>query len=654
MVYRPEEGPVQAFHQRLGAAASRHASVVELTALSRDDSVRLLQNLLQWEELPAETRRLILEKAEGNAFFLEEVLRSLIDAGMLLLQGDRLVVTQAIQELQIPDSLQGVIMARIDRLPQHEKQTLQTASVIGRVFQQLVLTHLLAPVTPDDAVDRSLAELRRRELIRLREAATLSPPADEPEYIFKHAVTQDVAYQSLLIARRKALHHQVGETLEALFPDRLSELAGTLAYHYERAEVRDKAIRYLTEAADRARSTYANEEAIAFYRRAMEQVRPQLAAEGAERAAGQRTALSLLENEGEVLELAARHEEARSVYEEALTHVPDADCVTRARLLRKTGRVLDGLQRFDDAFQAFALAASSLGELCDGLDTEGWQEWIEIHLDRIRTHYWRGEIAEMVALIERLQPQVDQHGLARQRSRLTYTRLNVAFRQERYQLSDQTLGYARAFLADSQRSGELSALTSAHFVMGFTHLWRSELDEAEKQFQASMALAERTGDVTYQSMCATYQAVIHRMRGHVEAVRQLLPRCRELGAAASRINYIGVADANEAWAAYRDGDLAQVERSARSAFAHWQRSSGSNPLRWLALWPLIGAALARGETGAAIEHARELFGPTQQPPPDALAVPLQAAIAAWEAGRTDEARGLLVETLPLAREQGYL
>ena len=161
----------------------------------------------------------------------------------------------------MPDTVQGVIAARIDRLPADDKLTLQTAAVIGRVFQETVLAWLLDRQGVDERLGDHLAELERRELVRRR---------SELELIFKHAITQDVTYHSLLVARREELHRVTAEAIEALFPDRLDELSGTLAHHYTQAAVPEKALHYLTIAAGRAASTYSNAEAIAYYRAALD------------------------------------------------------------------------------------------------------------------------------------------------------------------------------------------------------------------------------------------------------------------------------------------------------------------------------------------------------------------------------------------------
>src|SRR5262249_29289034 len=145
----------------------------------------------------------------------------------------RAIASGALEVVNIPETVQGVLMARIDRLDAAKKQTLQNASVIGRVFQQRVLSYLCENnAASNGQLNNSLAELQRRDFIQLRKLS------EEREYIFKHAITHDVAYNSLLIARRKQLHGRVGEAIEALFPDRLEELSPTLGYHFERAEAR--------------------------------------------------------------------------------------------------------------------------------------------------------------------------------------------------------------------------------------------------------------------------------------------------------------------------------------------------------------------------------------------------------------------------------
>ncbi len=327
LVFRPEEGPMLVWHRQHATSAGEQYQVIELDPLSHAESGQLAQSLLRIDNLPGETRDLILQKAEGNPFFLEELLRSLIDAGFVVLRAEGAVAARPVRDLDVPDTLQGVIASRIDHLPPEHKRTLQTASVIGRVFQERVLGHLLERESFNVELEQTLTGLRRREFVRLRAsegAGAIGAPLDS-EYIFKHVLTQAVTYNSLLIARRRALHQLAGEAIETLFPDSLDELSATLAYHFERAESPEKAIEYLVRAATRAKAIYANAEAIAFYRTALAQVYPLLEAAGAEREKWHENAAHLNEELGEVLALVANYDEALGAFKEVLNRLPKQD-----------------------------------------------------------------------------------------------------------------------------------------------------------------------------------------------------------------------------------------------------------------------------------------------------------------------------------------
>ena len=197
------------------------------------------------------------------------------------------------------------LAARIDRLPPDNKQTLQRASVIGRIFQSRVLAYIYKE-RASNRLEAALGELQRREFIQSREQqASETAGLEEGEYIFKHAITHDVAYDSMLFTRRKELHQLVAEAIESLFPGRLDELSATLGFHYERAEATERAIFYLGRAAERAKATFANAEAIAFYQSAIGQI-----TRGGDRQFRE-SEWRLNEGLGDVLTLVGRHEEAR-------------------------------------------------------------------------------------------------------------------------------------------------------------------------------------------------------------------------------------------------------------------------------------------------------------------------------------------------------
>jgi ABC-type oligopeptide transport system substrate-binding subunit/class 3 adenylate cyclase len=272
---------------------------IHLHRLSTDDSSSLLAQLLGETQLPETIERTIMERSEGNPFYLEEVVRHLMETGLIVQDDDGWHATEELEEMSIPDTLQGVLLARIDRLEEDVRRTLQMASVIGKSF----LYRILETISEAEMqLDTHLSQLQRVDLVR--EKARIP----ELEYIFKHALTQEAAYNSLLHERRKVFHLKVGEALEELFPDRVDEFSGLMAYHFEAAEADEKALDYLQRAGDQARLAYAHEEAIDFYERALAILREQ---EAYDRAA--RTLMKL----GLTYHTAFDFKQSRSAYDEA-------------------------------------------------------------------------------------------------------------------------------------------------------------------------------------------------------------------------------------------------------------------------------------------------------------------------------------------------
>ena len=240
---------------------------IALTPLSNASTVRMLEQLLTSHNLPATLTTMICSRAEGNPFYVEEVIRMLIERGALMRaapmgtgEKSEWETTPLIQFVQVPATLEGVLMSRLDRLPVEAKWLAQQAAVIGRNFLYRVLVRI---GDGSLGVDAELSNLERQELIREQARQP------EVEYIFNHALTQDVAYHSLLAPRRKELHRRTGQALEELFAERLGEFSGLIAFHYLRGEAWDKAVAYLLRAGDDALGLYAHAEARQHYAAAL-------------------------------------------------------------------------------------------------------------------------------------------------------------------------------------------------------------------------------------------------------------------------------------------------------------------------------------------------------------------------------------------------
>ncbi len=234
---------------------------IALNTLPGEASVAMAQAMLNVDSLPDDLKGLIVRKAEGNPFFVEEVVKSLQEVGALQRSGDRYVLSKRLDEIVIPDTIQDVIMARIDRLADAPKKTLQLASVIGREFTRRLLDRI---ADVHGRTEDFLTELKAIELIYEK---ALFP---ELAYMFKHALTHDVAYNSMLMQRRRELHRIIALAIEELYADRLTEHYEMLAHHFSKAEDWARAFDYLLKAADKAAHAFANREAITLYDQALE------------------------------------------------------------------------------------------------------------------------------------------------------------------------------------------------------------------------------------------------------------------------------------------------------------------------------------------------------------------------------------------------
>jgi class 3 adenylate cyclase/tetratricopeptide (TPR) repeat protein len=246
-------------HQ-LGALGKSYQEI-RLQDLSASDSQDMMESLLKSKSMPQELRNFIQEKVEGNPFYLEEVINSLIESGTLIRDNGSWRLSRPIGESDISPTVQGVISARLDRLEKEMKRILQEASVIGRAF----LYEILNKITElKEQLDHHLHRLEQFDLIRIR---SFQP---ELEYIFKHALTQEVVYSGLLKKERQAVHERIALVMEQLFRERLSEFYETLAFHYKRGQSLHKAVDYLMKSGEKSLKRYAIEESHQYYQEAFD------------------------------------------------------------------------------------------------------------------------------------------------------------------------------------------------------------------------------------------------------------------------------------------------------------------------------------------------------------------------------------------------
>ena len=637
---RPYWGEGQPYHSRLN-----------LLPLTKRESRQLVCEILEKvEEMPQALRDLVVEGAEGNPYYIEELIKMLIEEGVIVRKVDKWVIEQLLMaETSVPSTLMGVLQARLDSLPPLERTTLQKASVVGRVFWDNTVEFINKET--DEAMDgeigNSLAELRGKEMVYRRERSAFS---GSEEYTFKHSILRDVTYESVLKRARKVYHGLIADWLIDHCGERVNEYTGLIADHLELAGRKEAAIHYLRQAGDQAVSQYANEEAIGYYQRALNLI----SALPSDKEKIVAIEPRLRESLGDVFGLVGKHEGAKDSYQNAVSMVPSDDKLWNACLHRKLGRNWQDQGIYVEAESEFALAESLLDLRPDVSPAEWWQEWIWIQIERLRGYYARAKPDEISELVEKIQPIVEQYGIPQQHAAFYSGQALLYFRRDRYVVTEELLDVSQKLLSTALAIGENRRLGKAYFELGFALLWYGDLDEAEAAIRKALKLTDQSGDLYFKTLCFTYLAILYRKRGLVKETQEFTQFSLASATERQMINYISTAKANQAWVSWREGNSDEAEVYGKEALDLWGQVPFVYPFQWTALWPLIAITVEKSQLDQTLVYVRALLEPDQQYLPGVIEECLQKAIHAWEEGKPEVTHSKLEEALELAKEFYYL
>ncbi len=480
-----------------------------LEPLSPVESRTLVGNLLHVDDVPEALRVRILERAEGNPFYVEEILRSLMESGTIRHDDatGRWVGIRDVDQVALPGTLHGVLMGRIDRLSGKTKRVLQIASVIGRVFPRSVL----AEVARDgEELDEHLLTLQRGQMVR--ERARLP----DVEYIFKHVLTQEAAYNSLLGRERRRYHQRTAEALEELYSDWIEEHVGWLAHHWEQAAQPAKAVPYLLRAADQSRLAYANEEAIGYYRRTLALIDdvPAGRDQGAWRLDALRGLGSTYHRTGELAE-------AERCFRQAIAHAQEtrADLCERVRLYHALGEVLYWQGRYDDRIRIGEEGLALLGEHARSVEAALMYQtltgayWMKRDLDAFRTL-----AARMAQFLEDLpyEPAL----------RPAYLSVMDLYRRFERNLEEATR-WRRALERNAEQHHDLTALATAHSYAARFCTAQGDLHGAISRYRRASELFARMGDAKESFLVQSELAETWQRLGDLDAAEAYICTLRE-------------------------------------------------------------------------------------------------------------------------------
>ena len=556
------------------------AVVIELEELPAFAAARIVSEVLGREDLPAEMARLLFEKTRGNPLLLQEVARSLAASGVMdrLLAASGSSLAEQMAVLEIPDRVQGLLMSRIDALPERTKEVLRVASVIGATFERSTLSGVLGATFPSDRLDDEIAALTTQSL------ADPEPSAAEPTFRFRHALIQEVAYDSLKFSKRRALHQRIAEHLEQASPGDLEPLYETLVHHYSAARDDGKTRFFAVQAAGKARRLFAHDEAVAYYRRAMTTVRARTSDAAALR--------SLLEEQiGNSLEGAGRSGEAADVYIDALRRWERARRGTRdqTRLLsagQMLGVAADTVPKARDAAVCckIGLALSRTDS-----DYDLSLRWLERAMDAVppgqsalraqitvaasRSYFRKGDFETSMTRARKGLVAARRAGDRATQARALGLIAGGCFELDRFR---QSIRYDLASLPLYLELDDLWGQGSASLNLGTSYAVLSMLDKALEHFQAALDIWTRIGNVKEAGLAHVNMAEALIIQGEYDpAIDHLLVALSACGRTGAALWLEGFARLNLARAYLGKGALAEADMAVVQAVACLEKARTS-------------------------------------------------------------------------------
>jgi tetratricopeptide (TPR) repeat protein len=494
--YRPE--------YQHGWGSKTYYTQLRLDPLPPASAEEFLAALLGDDPSLAPLKQLLIARTEGNPFFLEESVRTLLETGVLVGEPGAYRLVQALPTIQVPATVQAVLAARIDRLPPEEKRLLQTAAVIGTEVP-LPPLQAIADV-PEATLHRGLAHLQATEFLY----ETRLFPA--PEYTFKHALTHEVAYGSLLLERRRVLHARLVEALEALALDRVAEQVERLAHHAVRGEVWDKAVTYCQKAGARAFDRAAFREARAAFEQAL-QALTHLPESGATRVLAIDLRLALHDPLNALGEHVRRLALLGEV--EALARALD----DRARLGRVLARMTHIRRVMGDYDGAIAAGQQAL-DLAAELGDSALQGQASFHLGQV--HYAIGDFGRAAELLRRNVEAADQR--ADTPSTDVWHRSQAWLSRALGELGEFAEGrrYGEEALRLATLEGRGTTPVTAHGCLGNLYLVQGDLEHAIRVLNQSLTLCHASGNRAQLRLTAVALGYASALQGHLAEGRTLL------------------------------------------------------------------------------------------------------------------------------------
>jgi tetratricopeptide (TPR) repeat protein len=481
-----------------------HHTHLRLYELSKQASLQLLDTLLPTTpEMPQPLKELILKNAQGNPLFIEEVAHSLIENYLTLDEESGTYharINLGEEQIEVPDSVNRVIMSRIDRLDESSRNVLKVASVIGQEFEYWLFSTIYPYRHAEGELRERLDELAQREI--------LAGPFSDLLYLFRHIMTREVAYESLLYADRRRLHRRIGESIETQQAGRLAEHWEVLAHHFGLAEEWEKALPYSLQAGRKAQAIYANEDALHHLRQALK------AAERVERS--ERHQLEAHERLSGVLETLGE-------YDQALAHIyraqdlvmvledfsPEEQACRLADLCRKTAAIYEKQSDYEVALNCLRGGLLAL----EGLDAV---EAGRIYLLGAGVYRRQGRNEEAIEWCQKSLHIALQVKTRESRQVVAQAYYNLGGIYTRQGDLSRAVEFCRQSLAVYQQIEDIVGQSQAHVNLANAYFEQGDWQGATEHYLQALEIKRKIGDVYHQALITVNLGGVYLNQGDLD------------------------------------------------------------------------------------------------------------------------------------------
>jgi len=646
-----EEGNPPMKACRLDLQAQTLSDEIRLKRLSQPQVVEYLNRFFSPNTFPQEFSDMIFRKTEGHPLFVASLLQFLVNEKVIEKANEVWSLTKPLSEmdLEVPESVRSMIQRKMELLSDEDRRVLQFAAIEGIEFASTVLADLVG--MDDIDLEEQLSRIEKKYRLIVHAGEEDWPDGSlASKYHFVHSLYQNAFYSDLVAKRRTQLHKLAGESLLKHYGEKANTIANKLGAHFRIGRDFERAAQYLALAGDYAKTLYANMEAEQLYGQALSQLEDLIRKDPA---AWKPTSVILHEKRGDSLSLLGKQPEAKEEYEAALALTDSSAILAMGRMHRKIAKVAETQRDLKRALDLYLTAENLLAHDLENQSVDVQREWLEVYLDRSWSYYTQNLQKEMLQDLSLMEPFIKKIGTPTQRFRHYQNCILLAFRRERYRISNETLSLLELLQKAATETGIASDMAQLSFVSGFAYLWHGDLKSAEKNIELALSQAVRLEDAVLQSRCLTYLTVAFRKQGNREQVETFAERSLQLSSAIHMQEYVAAAKANQSWLHLRAREFEESRKLSVEAIQIWQSLPVVSPFQELAVWPIIAVLIPLDQISDACKYAEILLHSDQRKQDDDMEELLRAAIQADKAGNSAIAKEKLSQATNIAEAQGY-